>query len=586
MSTKPNHLTMFSRIPFGRLVNWAIVGLVLIALVFLYFAEIDHQRVDNKFLHDKMDLASIAAKDAFLSEIDRAESDLNTISSWLPVSRIWAIDHHELAKQFFPLLVESRNIEAVRIAAESGYEFSMVDDGKYLTSCIQQPDSTGVDSCFLWDKTAFPDLQFSGIDLHKKHKDPRANSWFSNAVRTGGTVSWKFQNRDSSNFLIGSVLVRDSIESTRLAVAAIELSTAELVLQMLHVPSRVDASIFLKMPDGSSVYPRGTQDPERLEKLAQAASGVLSSGSYDRITEISVESRPYKLSYREIPLEGVSPLLVLALPVNTSRTIFGVNRYVVAGLILVILISVLLVVGWRRRRLDSRRIMVQEARSRSQQRQLRQALDEREVLDREVHHRVKNNLQIVSSLLNMQRMRLTHEETITVFDQSKQRVEAIAQIHNALYRSKDLRGIDLQEFLKGVIDWLHQQHAPENIVISYEVHAAGITADMDAALDLGMIVAELVVNCYKHAFPYVTGGHIDISVINLERDRYKLVVQDNGRGMNADLLETDKVNRLGLDLVEALVEGLDGTFSYHSDNGVYFEAIFSIVPRESIPRPV
>ena len=141
----------------------------------------------------------------------------------------------------------------------------------------------------------------------------------------------------------------------------------------------------------------------------------------------------------------------------------------------------------------------------NQQRKLQQALGEREVLDREVHHRVKNNLQIISSLLNMQLLKLQEEENSEeVFARTKKRIESLGALHNAIYDAKDLRGIDMHEFLGNMAKWVKREFSPPNVNISYEVNAEGITTDMDTALDIGMVAMELMVNAYQHGFPHAT----------------------------------------------------------------------------------
>jgi two-component sensor histidine kinase len=576
---------MFHKVSFERLIDWAVVALVIMSLIFLYFAQLNRRTIDSNVFRDKIELASIAAKEALLSDTKRITTELGHGAAWLASYNDLLSKHYGFVEHFSTLLVEDPLVDAVRIALENGRELAVWNHNREIISCLRFPEHSVEDTCIRWSLDAYPDIRSIGGFNRPAPKDPRSNPWFANAVRNSGIVSWTFQKRDSTHYLIGSMLISGQFQDDQLAVIAMELNASKLVSDIRTVPSRIEALTFLRLPDGTNLFPDDMVYDSAIQSLANTAVEHLGSDAYNRVLDMNMEGYHYKVGYRPIELDGSNPTLINIVPIESGARLWGLKRYIIIGLLLILSIAAVLFMGWRRRRGDSRKIMVHEARSKSQQIRLKQALDEREVLDREVHHRVKNNLQIISSLLNMQRMRLNDPETITTFEQSKERIEAIAQIHNALYQSKDLRGIDLQEFLESIVEWVHQHHAPEEITISYEVQANKIKADMDSALDIGIIVSELVTNCYQHAFPFVTGGHIDISVSNIERDRFRLVVQDNGRGMSVDLLETDKVNRLGLDLVEALVEGLDGTFSYRSDNGVYFEAVVSIVPRDSIVRP-
>lgn len=254
---------------------------------------------------------------------------------------------------------------------------------------------------------------------------------------------------------------------------------------------------------------------------------------------------------------------------------------------LILGLGTLLFLGWYKSNVDARKIKMHETRSKTQQRKLKQVIGEREVLDREVHHRVKNNLQIISSILNMQLLKLPEDEPMTEkFRSNKKRIESIGNLHNALYNSKDLRGIDLQDFFEALANWIRSEFSPPGVNISYEVKANGLKTDMDTARDIGMIVSELMINAYQHAFPHATGGHVDVELIHEKRHRYRLSVHDNGIGMGAELLDRDQSTKMGLDIVDLMVEGLEGTFSYYSDEGVKCEALLRILPREPSIKPL
>lgn len=232
-------------------------------------------------------------------------------------------------------------------------------------------------------------------------------------------------------------------------------------------------------------------------------------------------------------------------------------------------------------------MLKQQRRSETQKKRLAKAIGEREVLNREVHHRVKNNLQVVSSLLNLQAMRLEDGAIKDEFVRGKQRIDSMALVHHKLYALQDLRGIDLQKFFTELVASLQNTYRPDNGTISHEVDASGIKADPDTAIELGIILAELVSNCFKHAFPYSTGGHIEISVRRVQDDLYRLLVKDNGIGMEQGPRTGVNSVQLGLEIVEALAEQLDGSAHLRSaPTGVTFEVLFRMQGASASPDPV
>ena len=254
---------------------------------------------------------------------------------------------------------------------------------------------------------------------------------------------------------------------------------------------------------------------------------------------------------------------------------------IVAGILLASLI-VLLIAAWNRKRSSDERIRKQAKRNRSQEMKLAKALGEREVLNREVHHRVKNNLQVVSSLLNLQAMRLDEGLVKNEFLRGKRRIDTIALVHHKLYGLADLRNVDLKLFFTDLVKALAEMYNPKSRTVSTEIDTDAIKADQDTAIELGIILCELLANTYQHAFPYAAGGHVEIKVRIVEGDLYRLTMKDNGKGIAEG--EHQGTGKLGLEIVEALSEQLDGSFHMRSNGGVLFEVLFRM-QREPLVSP-
>ncbi|MBK8025768.1 MAG: PAS domain-containing protein [Chloroflexi bacterium] len=182
---------------------------------------------------------------------------------------------------------------------------------------------------------------------------------------------------------------------------------------------------------------------------------------------------------------------------------------------------------------------------------LRSSLREKEVLLKEIHHRVKNNLQIISSLLSLQSSSMEDPRTLAQFQDSQNRIRSMALVHERLYRSENLARVEFDKYLHELVDSLVQTYNSRSKNITAKVDAEAVMLDIDIAIPCGLIVNELVSNALKHAFPNGLPGQIGVEM-DQDRDdsRYRLVVFDNGVGMpeNMDYRGTPS---LGLKLVRS-----------------------------------
>ncbi|MGQ9853567.1 MAG: histidine kinase dimerization/phosphoacceptor domain -containing protein, partial [Candidatus Oleimicrobiaceae bacterium] len=200
------------------------------------------------------------------------------------------------------------------------------------------------------------------------------------------------------------------------------------------------------------------------------------------------------------------------------------------------------------------------------------SLREKEMLLKEIHHRVKNNMQVVCSLLNLQCDRLSSPEAVQALRDSQNRVKSMALIHEKLYRSASLSRIDFGEYLHSLVDGLMRSYAT-NGDVNVQVTAENAEMGIDDAIPCGLLVNELISNALKHAFPDGRGGVIRVS-FRLQGDRYALDVADDGVGLPAEL-DFRATKSLGLQLVTTLVDQIDGHIELHRDSpGTHFSISF------------
>ncbi len=205
--------------------------------------------------------------------------------------------------------------------------------------------------------------------------------------------------------------------------------------------------------------------------------------------------------------------------------------------------------------------------------ELRNSLNEKEVLLKEIHHRVKNNLQVISSLLNLQSAQIKDPPTLQIFRDSQNRVRTMALIHEKLYQSSDLARIDFRAYVQSLGAYLMRSFAAEAHGINFRTQIEGLTLQIDQAIPCGLIINELVSNSLKYAFPQGRPGEVSICFTLAADHQFHLVVADNGVGI-PESIDIENTTSLGLQLVSSLVEQLDGTLRLNQTAGTEFEIMF------------
>lgn len=200
------------------------------------------------------------------------------------------------------------------------------------------------------------------------------------------------------------------------------------------------------------------------------------------------------------------------------------------------------------------------------------ALEEKELLLSEIHHRVKNNMQIIISLLNLQNPHLKDDKDRELFIESQNRVKSLALIHEKLYRSKDLARIDFAEYIRDLVYYLFYTYIsnPESIKLNFILEKLNL--NIETGIPCGIIINELVTNSLKHAFPSKRKGLITIELYP-EKEDYVLIIRDNGIGFPEDIYFRN-TKTLGMRLVINLVNQINGKIYMDQNSGTEFKIIF------------
>jgi len=196
------------------------------------------------------------------------------------------------------------------------------------------------------------------------------------------------------------------------------------------------------------------------------------------------------------------------------------------------------------------------------------------VLLREIHHRVKNNMQIVSSLLRLQSRYTKDKQILDIFKASQNRIETMAFIHEKLYQSKDLARVDFTDYVNTLTRNLFTTYGVSTARIKLNIDIKNVSLPLDNAILCGLIINELVSNSLKHAFPTNKQGKIKIALHPINKNKWELIVSDNGVGIPEDI-DFRNTESLGLHLVTILAEDqLRGEINLNRTEGTEFKIKF------------
>jgi two-component system, sensor histidine kinase PdtaS len=206
--------------------------------------------------------------------------------------------------------------------------------------------------------------------------------------------------------------------------------------------------------------------------------------------------------------------------------------------------------------------------------ELQKSLDEKEILLKEIHHRVKNNMEIISSLLAMQLRRAEDDEVRYILKQSKSRINTMALVHEFLYLGENLAYINLQDYIKKLIEDIKELYISQNTQLEVDLHIDKIIFSTNRCIQIGMVLHELCVNALKYAFKEDRENLLCIHMKKVD-DKIHVKIRDNGEGLE-DVNCLYKSDSIGMQLIHSIVEDqLDATIEFKNNNGLECNIIFS-----------
>lgn len=250
------------------------------------------------------------------------------------------------------------------------------------------------------------------------------------------------------------------------------------------------------------------------------------------------------------------------------------RAYLMAGLIITIILVGFLVYTNNNSKQREEELAMKNQQIQFQNKQIEASLKEKEMLLREIHHRVKNNLQIINSVINLQSDKTQDEEMNEVFAELKGRISSIALTHQMLYQKGTANSVVLCEYMQNLISQIYKSYENENIKVNYSCNNQEFVINIDTAIPLGLLVNEIMTNSFKHAFKKTGSGRINI-INEISGNQVKLTIKDDGSGLPQNFEEIlEKPSSLGFELIAILVQQIDATMKMENDGGACFKISF------------
>lgn len=207
------------------------------------------------------------------------------------------------------------------------------------------------------------------------------------------------------------------------------------------------------------------------------------------------------------------------------------------------------------------------------QKQIEESLKEKDVLLKEIHHRVKNNLQIIISLLNLQSGYIKDEATLKAVQDGQNRVRSMALVHEKFYQAEELSEIDFGEYVEKLTQYIYQSYGDKTDRVKMIIESDRVGLDMDTAMPSGLLINEIVSNAYKYAFPGDSKGEIRI-ILKKQHGKVIFKISDTGVGLPEEI-NLEAAESLGMQLIQALTAQLDGELEVSREKGTEFTVSFN-----------
>ncbi|MFK5889465.1 MAG: histidine kinase dimerization/phosphoacceptor domain -containing protein [Flavobacteriaceae bacterium] len=297
------------------------------------------------------------------------------------------------------------------------------------------------------------------------------------------------------------------------------------------------------------------------KKLVTYNSSMDSIGKLNRITILEIV---YEVEQKNRQIDNQQALVIKA--EVSAKLQKSKQRFLIIGLFLMLAIVINLLWNNYQKRKRSKSLKEKNKQIEEQNNTIEKVLVEKETLLKEIHHRVKNNLQLISGMLELQSSKINDDAVNEIMEQGQNRIKSMALIHQQLYESEDLGKIDFRKYVTQLTNDIKVMVNDPNKDIDIVLDIIDFSLDLDTAVPMGLIINELVLNAFKHGFLNIEKGTVTIGLKAFENEYYQLTVSDNGTGLPANF-DLNNTNSLGLQLVKGLSRQIGGNCEFKNGNG-------------------
>jgi two-component sensor histidine kinase len=324
------------------------------------------------------------------------------------------------------------------------------------------------------------------------------------------------------------------------------------------------AEILYQLDSAAGNYKSAFENYKIYQSKQDSFKSLEQREKFDELTvryDADKKDKDIKLLRKDKELQGTK-----LLQANNTR------NWTLGGVGLLLVIVGLLLYNSRLKQRTNRKLETQRLEIASQNNSLQHLLDEKDWLLKEIHHRVKNNLQIVISLLSTQSRYLDNEQAIAAISESRYRMQAMSLIHQKLYQSDNVAFVSMQNYVRDLVAYLNDSFGSEK-PIHFGLDIDAIDLDVSQAIPVGLILNEAIVNSIKHAFTEQNSGAIEVRMKMPPDGQILLEIRDNGKGLPADF-DLSANRSMGMRLIKGLVKQLKGKLITGSENGFWIGTIF------------
>ncbi|MBS1651733.1 MAG: sensor histidine kinase [Bacteroidetes bacterium] len=349
--------------------------------------------------------------------------------------------------------------------------------------------------------------------------------------------------------------------------AKLFIDTLNLLNSENNFPIKITLSSYLTLANYYSLIGEAKKSSDKFLRYISLKD---STESIEKDRQLLNEELAFSVQQKELELNEKNKSIEESKINDAKQKTF--KAYLLAGLLMLLAATIFLILNYNYSRKREKVLESVNTKINAQNTLIEQSLKEKELLIKEIHHRVKNNLQIITSMLSLQIGKLNDKKSEVILQEAKQRINSIALTHQMLYQKDNLSSVLINDYILKLATQIESTIPTNQIELILDVDPLGIRLSIDNAVPLGLLFNEILTNAYKHAFP----NNVGEIIVSLKKgiDSFSLSIKDNGKGISDDLINPENSSSMGMELIHILADQLDTNLIINNQNGTEFKIIF------------